>query len=411
MDKTVLEFAKCVLKQTLLTSEVRNLLIKMKIKGLYTAFFLSLLFVGALITVKSTIAYSEPETITVPEDYPTIQEAVVAAEEGDTVFVKAGTYYEDFVSVDKSVSLLGDNQQSSVYFLSSVGFVVTADGVNIKGLTIANNEANQGHAIDISNSSDCVVENNLIENNEVGISVYGSSSGNTISGNVLENNERSIELIDSWGNTISGNNISGALVSGISLDLSLDNVVSANWIADLENEMGALMLWKSSNNLVSRNVIFGGNLMLMIDCSSNVFSENFIVDSEAGVVVGVSSNNRFFNNYFINVTEAVVDNELENGQASVNFWDNGYPLGGNYWSDYVGTDFDGDGIGDTTYVLYENNQDNYPLIDYPPITTDSNEPTGSSSANSSLPTEVVIGVVAVVVILLSAVVVMKLKKR
>ena len=121
----------------------------MKKTGLFTAFLLSLLLIGTLTTFKFTRASSELGTITVPNDYPTIQEAIVAAAEGDSIFVKAGTYYEDFVSVDKSVSLLGDNQASSVCFLSSVGFVVTADGVNIKGFKIANSEAIQGHAIDI----------------------------------------------------------------------------------------------------------------------------------------------------------------------------------------------------------------------------------------------------------------------
>ena len=35
---------------------------------------------------------------------------------------------------------------------------------------------------------------------------------------------------------------------------------------------------------------------------------------------------------------------------------------GNYWSDYNGTDADGDGIGDIPHVLDEKNQDNYPLM-------------------------------------------------
>jgi parallel beta-helix repeat protein len=369
---------------------------------------------GTLVMALEVVeASSESNTITVPDDYEKIQEAVDAANSGDTIVVKAGTYNEDWVSIDKSVSLVGDNQKSLVYYHSALGFIVTANNVRITGFTVMSSEAMQGYGVSISNSSDCIIENNLIENNCVGISIYGSSSDNTISENTLKNNERSIELIDSLGNTISDNNITGALVSGISLDSSSGNTVSGNRISDLEDGMGALMLWKSSNSVISRNLLFGGNPMLMINCSNNVLSENFVIDSEYGIVVGLSSNNRIYSNYFINVTELVMDTDISAGVPSENSWDNGAE--GNYWCDYAGADADGDGIGESPYVLYENNQDNYPLMDYPHISTnpatDSPDSADSSSEDFTLPAEVIYGIVAAITVLVAAVAVWKLRKR
>jgi hypothetical protein len=59
-----------------------------------------------------------------------------------------------------------------------------------------------------------------------------------------------------------------------------------------------------------------------------------------------------------------------NAETNKDEWDDGYPSGCNYWSDYAGVDdYSGpgqnvsgsDGIGDTPYV-FPNDQDNYPLM-------------------------------------------------
>jgi hypothetical protein len=78
-----------------------------------------------------------------------------------------------------------------------------------------------------------------------------------------------------------------------------------------------------------------------------------------------SSNNTLYHNNFVN-------NTLQAGSDSpTNTWDNGYPSGGNYWSDYNGSDLysgpfqnvtGSDGIGDTPYVIDANDIDHYPLM-------------------------------------------------
>ncbi len=382
----------------------------MKNNTVSIASLLTVLLIGStvLTIMPPGLVQGLKETSTVPDDYLRIQDAVNAANPGDIIVVKEGIYNEDYITLDKPVYLFGENQRSVIIYHSSLGFVIRANDVHLAGFTITSNEYGKGHAVDLADSRGCIIEGNLIENNLVGISVYGSS-GNTLSRNVLSNNERSIELIDASSNTISYNNITGALVSGISLDVSSDNIVNENRISDLVDGMGALMLWKSSKNIISRNYLFGGNPMLMIECSDNILTENYVKNSDFGVVIGASSGNSIYCNYFMNITQQQVLDTKENDQLSENSWDNGKE--GNYWSSYNGLDNNADGIGDSPYFLYDKNQDNYPLADF-----SSNPPNNivespkTSSAGLSLPTEAVIGIGVVLVVIIIIAAAMKLKK-
>jgi parallel beta-helix repeat protein len=96
--------------------------------------------------------------------------------------------------------------------------------------------------------------------------------------------------------------------------------------------------------------------------------ENNIANNSYGIYCQNSSNNKFYHNNFINNLQNAFSTQPANCSQ---VWDDGYPSGGNYWSDYNGTDTyrgvyqnetGSDGIGDTPYVIDANNGDSYPLM-------------------------------------------------
>jgi hypothetical protein len=97
----------------------------------------------------------------------------------------------------------------------------------------------------------------------------------------------------------------------------------------------------------------------MIDCSNTKVARNEIAFNKNGLNLRNSNFSTILRNNFQNEVQLTVTNS-EN-----NTWDNGKE--GNYWSDYVGQDVNGDGIGDTD--IPHLNVDNYPLI-LPYITGD-----------------------------------------
>jgi parallel beta-helix repeat protein len=122
-----------------------------------------------------------------------------------------------------------------------------------------------------------------------------------------------------------------------------------------------------NNSIVGNNIAnnFDG-VAIGSSSSNNSISGNNIADNFCGVAIGSSSNNAFCQNNFVdNNYQAYIE------LGSVDIWDDGYPSGGNYWSDYLGVDFYSglyqnetysDGIGDTPYTIDGNNVDNYPLM-------------------------------------------------
>ena len=436
-------------------------------KKAVSGIMLTILFI-CLLSVALNIqpAKSEPRTIIVPDDYPTIQEAINNANAGDIIYVRAGIYYENVI-VNKTVSLVGEKKSTTIIDGKGMAYVinVTANKVNISEFTIRNANTglylwnSGGHNIScniIANNLWCgihlrtstgnTIENNVVTNNRAtawwggsGIHLEGFSSANRITNNVISNNTWGLVLSASDLNILSGNklinNTYGLTIEHLfDNDIDTSNTINGKPIYYLSNQKNlvidpatfphvgylgiiksenitvknlnltgnghgilfaytnksiiqnvnlqhnriGILLFHSSENIIEMNTISENQIEgILIDHSNrNLIRCNSIVGNYYGIgTVSGNKNNHIYHNNFISNTKQVGyrSSEVRDGKPvyAEDVWDDGYPSGGNYWSDYNGTDFysgpfqnetGNDGIGDTPYVIDENNVDHYPLM-------------------------------------------------
>jgi parallel beta-helix repeat protein len=167
---------------------------------------------------------------------------------------------------------------------------------------------------------------------------------------------RGIDLADRTNVTIKNIEIRD-FQSGIWLSQSSNNKVFGSKI--LNNTFG-IWIYGSTNtvqgNMISNNSNSG--IVIDVDSSDNTIHRNNITRNNQGVWFILASGNNLHHNNFVDNTQQVYLSTSGYG----NVWDNGYPSGGNYWSNYIGDDSDHDGIGETLYILDADNYDRYPLM-------------------------------------------------
>jgi parallel beta-helix repeat protein len=125
----------------------------------------------------------------------------------------------------------------------------------------------------------------------------------------------------------------------------------------ITNGRCGIFINRAGNCTISDNKISNQNVgIYLFDSGNNLLNNNMVYSNlECGIKLLTSSNNIICGNYFNNT-----DNARDN---KINIWNDRI---GNYWSDYNGTDENGDGIGDTPYVVNSKTggMDQKPLMEY-----------------------------------------------
>ena len=306
---------------------------------------------------------------------------------GETVYIRAEGSVEGTDKIQREgnvYTFTGDISDSLVVerdniVVDGAGHVLegagAGRGISLEGrsnITIKNIAVREfDFGMVLSNSSGNTISANAIANTSTGIYLVSRSDSNSVSANNIANNQFGISLTGDSNNSVSANNITNNDV-GISLTGASNNSISANNITN--NNVYGISLSFISNNSISANNITNNTygIYLYSPSGSNSMSANNIAYNDVGISFYSISNNLICHNNFVgNTVQAQV---IPLGY--VNVWDDGYPSGGNYWSNYSGVDLNNgpyqnetgsDGIGDTNYTISTGNNDRYPLIG--PIST------------------------------------------
>jgi nitrous oxidase accessory protein len=308
----------------------------------------------------------ENRVLHVPDSFPTISSAILASNPGDTIFVREGVYREN-LTIDRPLTLMGEGQSSTVIDGGRGESVVhiTSSSVTLQRFTITNGTI----GVDIQSArpvrsvalQDCIVTKHKLD----GIRTRNSGGDHTIERCILSHNGayavnahqfsrsviRDCDVFENgsglrvgwgWHITVEGNRVYRNESSGIYPDSCYYSTFADNLLYANEG-MGIKLGYISSRNIFRQNIIYGNGDGIFI-----------------GLEWGSYSRNRIYNNDLSQNRTQVL--EHTQGLAGFQEWDSGSLSGGNFWSDYSGPDRDGDGIGETPYLVSPGTSDRFPLM-------------------------------------------------
>jgi len=276
---------------------------------------------------------------------------------------------------------------------ANAGYVllINSTDILIQDLNLSNNVQN----IFLLASNDTMIANNSVSNSIYGIDVgwfgwldsntsipsYFYSFNTTVKGNMLVNNGVGIRFLESDNSTILNNTLHRnplGILADTSNSVISKNVVVASDVAAGFSGPGPDLFpfyypewqWERSRELMQYE--FGG---IIVGGDYNVVYGNTVMNSSIGIFLCDQIRNIWgygcivFHNNLINNTRQALP-----APRAPNYWNNDYPSGGNYWSNYNGTDFysgpyrnetSSDGICDQAFLVFLDFPQSGVIDDYP----------------------------------------------
>lgn len=288
-------------------------------KGLFCIMVFMLMTLAAVLPASTTaVVTSTPVSSSIgntyyvggsgPGNYTSIQEAINAAGDGDTVFVyDDSSPYQEILSINTSLSLVGENKETTVIETiteNTTVITISADNISVSGFTILmlpSEEWNCG--IRISKMSDWPGETQIIRN----IQIFDT----TIEG--VANRTAGIDCLYLTHGNISNNFINNCKWAGIILHLSSNNAITKNVVEynhrgiSVENTWNPRYhLWfnhpQFGENTISGNTIRNNSVGIDINGDRTTRDKilgNNIVDNNQGIVLYTTLETEIAKNNFI----------------------------------------------------------------------------------------------------------------
>jgi parallel beta-helix repeat protein len=226
-----------------------------------------------------------------PGNHTTIQNAIENTTDGDIVFVYQGIYYEN-VRINKSISLLGENQMLTIIDGQETGghiVSILAPAVTLEQFTLRNSGGIPNAAALYINSDQNKIKEIIITctayHGEEGIWL-SQSIGNLLSLNTVENYHYGIWLENSDYNMLYNNTIINSWDWAIILGNSDENILYGNILA--ENNGGVYLRDSNENSFLENDLRTNDRDIALVDWDATS-ANNFIGKNNIGLATFIAA--------------------------------------------------------------------------------------------------------------------------